>query len=110
MKVGRDDPCRCGSGKKYKKCCLAKDQEESTLRAAVDPPTSLVAPVRSVPFLAEQDVKPARTAAPARGAEAATPPPPSDPVTERGESRWREFKAQNDQGRITLFLDTLEDA
>jgi uncharacterized protein YecA (UPF0149 family) len=20
-KVGRNDPCQCGSGKKYKKCC-----------------------------------------------------------------------------------------
>ena len=26
-KVGRNDPCPCGSGKKYKKCCLKKDQE-----------------------------------------------------------------------------------
>ena len=24
---GRNDPCHCGSGKKYKRCCLAKDQE-----------------------------------------------------------------------------------
>lgn len=24
MKVGRNDPCPCGSGKKYKKCCLSK--------------------------------------------------------------------------------------
>jgi hypothetical protein len=24
-KVGRNDPCPCGSGQKYKKCCLAKD-------------------------------------------------------------------------------------
>ncbi len=23
-KVGRNDPCPCGSGKKYKHCCLAK--------------------------------------------------------------------------------------
>ena len=23
-KIGRNDPCPCGSGKKYKKCCLAK--------------------------------------------------------------------------------------
>ena len=22
-KVGRNDPCHCGSGKKYKKCCGA---------------------------------------------------------------------------------------
>ena len=25
MKVGRNDPCPCGSGLKYKKCCLGKD-------------------------------------------------------------------------------------
>ena len=23
MKPGRNDPCPCGSGKKYKKCCLS---------------------------------------------------------------------------------------
>jgi uncharacterized protein YecA (UPF0149 family) len=23
-KLGRNDPCPCGSGKKYKKCCLNK--------------------------------------------------------------------------------------
>lgn len=26
-KQGRNDPCECGSGKKYKKCCLPKDEE-----------------------------------------------------------------------------------
>lgn len=25
MKPGRNDPCPCGSGKKYKKCCQDKD-------------------------------------------------------------------------------------
>ncbi len=24
-KVGRNEPCPCGSGKKYKKCCLQKE-------------------------------------------------------------------------------------
>jgi len=27
VKVGRNEPCHCGSGKKYKKCCLAADEE-----------------------------------------------------------------------------------
>lgn len=27
-KVGRNDPCPCGSGKKYKKCCLKKEKEK----------------------------------------------------------------------------------
>lgn len=26
VNIGRNDPCYCGSGKKYKKCCLIKDQ------------------------------------------------------------------------------------
>jgi hypothetical protein len=30
--LGRNDPCRCGSGKKYKQCCLDKD--EAAARAA----------------------------------------------------------------------------
>ncbi|MDP9013551.1 MAG: SEC-C metal-binding domain-containing protein [Pseudomonadota bacterium] len=25
-KIGRNDPCHCGSGQKYKRCCLEKDQ------------------------------------------------------------------------------------
>lgn len=28
MKVGRNQPCPCGSGKKYKKCCLPKEEAE----------------------------------------------------------------------------------
>ena len=34
-KIGRNDPCPCGSGKKYKKCCSEKDREaeSATLKA-----------------------------------------------------------------------------
>ena len=42
--------------------------------------------------------------------EAPTPPQPLDPVIERAEIRWREFETQNGEGRIALFLETLEDA
>jgi preprotein translocase subunit SecA len=27
MKVGPNDPCPCGSGKKYKKCCASKENQ-----------------------------------------------------------------------------------
>jgi hypothetical protein len=37
--VGRNDPCPCGSGKKYKKCCLAKDQAASLANAPVVTPS-----------------------------------------------------------------------
>lgn len=33
MKTGRNEPCPCGSGKKYKKCCLPKEEEEEFLEA-----------------------------------------------------------------------------
>ena len=41
-KPGRNDPCPCGSGKKYKKCCLP--QEEAARTAAAP---------REAPFIAE---------------------------------------------------------
>lgn len=30
-KVGRNDPCPCGSGKKYKQCCMQKSAGGSSL-------------------------------------------------------------------------------
>ena len=38
-KIGRNDPCPCGSGKKYKHCCLDRaDQhdEESPTRQVIE--------------------------------------------------------------------------
>ncbi|MBN1276346.1 MAG: type I methionyl aminopeptidase [Deltaproteobacteria bacterium] len=33
MRVGRNDPCPCGSGLKYKKCCLAKESKPINKKA-----------------------------------------------------------------------------
>ncbi len=30
MRVGRNDPCPCGSGKKYKNCCMLKERAEQS--------------------------------------------------------------------------------
>ncbi len=38
VKIGRNDPCPCGSGKKYKRCCLGKPQPAPG-SAATDPET-----------------------------------------------------------------------
>ena len=32
-KIGRNDPCPCGSGKKYKQCCLSGDLKRKPLTA-----------------------------------------------------------------------------
>lgn len=36
MSDGRNEPCRCGSGKKYKKCCLPLDQTVRAERAKAE--------------------------------------------------------------------------
>jgi hypothetical protein len=62
MKLGRNDPCPCGSGKKYKQCCLAKDEaKERDARAKAE------AKAAKEPATAEAEAKasrkPARPAA-----------------------------------------------
>jgi predicted O-linked N-acetylglucosamine transferase (SPINDLY family) len=38
VKPGRNDPCPCGSGKKYKKCCQDKDSAESLVKNTAPTP------------------------------------------------------------------------
>ncbi|MCP4418401.1 MAG: SEC-C domain-containing protein [Chloroflexi bacterium] len=50
--IGRNAPCHCGSGKKYKKCCLRKDRAAQSQKTAVtkDQDVSIVpAPVNIEP-------------------------------------------------------------
>lgn len=44
MQIGRNDPCPCGSGKKYKRCCLAKDTAPKRAEREPDPtmPTAIL--------------------------------------------------------------------
>jgi hypothetical protein len=50
---GRNEPCRCGSGRKYKQCCLAKDDKKAAaarMKAAAEPaapPSEEAAPTPS---------------------------------------------------------------
>ena len=41
MKIGRNDPCHCGSGKKYKRCCLQADRMQARVQPAVRAESSL---------------------------------------------------------------------
>jgi hypothetical protein len=60
---GRNEPCHCGSGKKYKQCCLEKDAAEATAaRAAAPAPapapeTATAAPTRKPTARTEQPWK-----------------------------------------------------
>lgn len=81
MKVGRNEPCPCGSGKKYKKCCLGKDEEARRVAQAPEP----LAPPPSDPHLAP------------------------DPDIEALNARWEEFEAEDYEGQIALFSKTLDE-
>jgi hypothetical protein len=88
MSPGRNDPCYCGSGKKYKKCCLSKDErarknEEAESAGTPTDPQS-------------------RTGREARKRE-------SDPLVEDWQARWREFREADYEDQIALFLRTLDD-
>jgi hypothetical protein len=44
-KIGRNDPCPCGSGQKYKRCCLPRDEAAAAAeRAAAPAPDRETAP------------------------------------------------------------------
>jgi hypothetical protein len=106
MKTGRNDSCPCGSGKKYKKCCLSKDQAETaTQRLTVPPLLVQDQPPGADAYAAMRDqfLASARTAA-----EEAVSPPPPDPLDEERDRRWDEFESQSEEGRRAIFLDTLE--
>jgi hypothetical protein len=55
--VGRNDPCPCGSGKKYKQCCLIKDEgkarearaKEDAEAPAPEPAAAAAAPGHTAP-------------------------------------------------------------
>lgn len=53
-KIGRNDPCPCGSGKKYKRCCGSLDQAEPAEARAAQPevanlPTQTQVPLTGLP-------------------------------------------------------------
>jgi hypothetical protein len=78
-KPGRNDPCWCGSGKKYKHCHMRQDQAEARESAAAIAPT--------IPTASE--------------------PPPLPAETEAGNVRWEQFEAADSEGKVALFLEIL---
>ncbi len=48
LKIGRNDPCPCGSGRKFKKCCYGKTQEARAAVASSPPQLSLKAEVEKI--------------------------------------------------------------
>ena len=97
MHTGRNDPCPCGSGKKYKKCCLPRDKEkeDSRIKALQVKNAALgLEPVSRAP-----------------GAVLIPPGPelPDDPETAALDALWDEFEAADYEGRIALFCKGMEE-
>lgn len=103
MKTGRNDPCPCGSGKKYKKCCLAKDQaaerELSTQKALQQQEQERLAAIQREP--------------PAAAFRPTPPPPPPEriltPLEQQQKQLWDEFEATNPEDIPALFMRLLPD-
>ena len=53
-KVGRNDPCPCGSGRKYKHCCQAKDASAGSPAATSSPSLDLRQKLRALSFAAKE--------------------------------------------------------
>lgn len=89
LKLGRNDPCHCGSGKKYKKCCMNKDKEATQAEQAARQAAAVPVSPSFMPALPE------------------TPREPPDPLTEARNVRWEEFQAASYEGQIALFNQIL---
>jgi hypothetical protein len=88
MSHGRNEPCYCGSGKKYKKCCLPKDEKPGHKKEAKLANTT-VEPQSAIEHKT-------RNRAPDRRVEAC-------------EARFREFEAAEYEERLALFVHALDD-
>jgi hypothetical protein len=56
-KIGRNEPCHCGSGQKYKRCCQEKDETaERTARTAAEAARPKPPPRRSLADLLSEEI------------------------------------------------------
>lgn len=55
---GRNEPCHCGSGRKYKQCCLAKDEAADAKRRAEAAAEQTTAPADAAPPAPKRPPKP----------------------------------------------------
>jgi hypothetical protein len=110
--TGRNDPCHCGSGQKYKKCCLYKDKEaERKARAALSAPPPIVsedAPPGVEPNAALLADFKQETAAKLEE-DKESEPAPIDPLQERMNAFWGAFEAAGYDQRWTLLTGMLTD-
>jgi hypothetical protein len=70
-RLGRNEPCHCGSGRKYKQCCLDKDESEARIahaKAAAEAPEPPPDADRASPRAPKHTTQQPWKASPTRGA------------------------------------------
>ena len=92
---GRNDPCWCGSGKKYKNCHMKQDQQEAKKTAPPPVPADRSNPLKARSLAPTKNEPPART--PEQVAAAA-----------QAEAEWEQFEQADVDGKVTLFLEKLD--
>ena len=111
---GRNDQCPCGSGQKYKRCCLPKDRDAKDAEIKADQlEREMKAAAKSTPILAPQERPtsnlPSKTPVAAPAPKTVISPPPEDPLKEAIYARWDEFEEADEDLQPALFLKTLDE-
>jgi tetratricopeptide (TPR) repeat protein len=114
-KIGRNDPCPCGSGKKYKKCCLPKEQQRSVAGRRKDDTDDFFEdlPAEPAALRDENEAMGANTQSePELENELVVYRTISDEVPEIGEEQsalvdvwWTAYKGMKDPDKIIRHLD-----
>ena len=95
MKTGRNEPCPCGSGKKYKKCCLNTDLEKKDELGVVENNLSGSGP---------HDTKRSSVNEPTGETDLTTE------TRDEIDLLWEKFEKSDLEEQVTLFKDALNNA
>ncbi len=115
LKPGRNDPCHCGSGKKYKKCHLIEDEarESDTLRA--EAAGAMARLDRAGPDMSSPGRENPLSAPPRPGAPYSLPmlppavsPPDLSPEQEAQREAWDQFANADLEGKVSIFRSDVE--
>ncbi len=90
-KVGRNDPCPCGSGKKYKQCCLLKKEEKT-------PPRKLKAVWVNQPVNQDEPVNLIERTFGSAIASASSKPP--QPISQTADSNSETIENENNESNL----------
>ena len=96
MKTGRNEPCPCGSGRKYKQCCLRKEQDERHAQQKAEHPLGEAPDSAPEPGFASPGADVSAEAAPEAQYNAF-------------DARWDAFEAADYDGKIALFTQTVHE-